>query len=176
MTGVTSSWIDMDEVDEKSGLPLHLLLPVDKLGRGPIPAKSARMMGCWCKDGMTCTVMPPKKMTGEPMAPSVYLEHSGELLHNVHNDTECEGRPCPVHNRTNHPMRSFPQHWRSDTKMMERICPHGIGHPDPDGYVYLMRGLGVRGAAARFMHTCDGCGHGPDDDAIFDFDISEDDD
>ena len=46
-------------------------------------------------------------------------------------------------------MRSFPQNWRPDWGgFIERICPHGVGHPDPDQpevdiYVY--------------GHGCDGC-------------------
>ena len=60
------------------------------------------------------------------------LEHSGEQLENVHHPSQCEGRPCPIHNMTDHPMRSFPQHWRGDRGIIERICPHGVGIPDPD--------------------------------------------
>lgn len=42
-------------------------------------------------------------------------------------------------------MRSFPQSWRADKGWMERTCPHGIGHPDPDD------------PFADPIHGCDGC-------------------
>ena len=43
-------------------------------------------------------------------------------------------------------MRDWPQHFRDDRGIMERICPHGVGHPDPDDYL-----------AGDGMHGCDGC-------------------
>ena len=54
-------------------------------------------------------------------------------------------------------MRAFPTHWREDTAMMERICPHGIGHPDPDDLAFR-ESLG--GSIVRrdySIHGCDGC-------------------
>lgn len=75
----------------------------------------------------------------------VRLEHSVRSLRNVHDESLCNGRPCPIHNKTNHVMRSFRQHWRYDKKFMERICPHEIGHPDPDD------------PFAEPTHGCDGC-------------------
>lgn len=66
------------------------------------------------------------------------LEHSETILHNVHSGDTCKGRPCTIHNRSDHCMRDFPQHWRSDRRIMERICPCGIGHPDPDSPWHLM--------------------------------------
>ena len=163
----------VDDPDE-SGLPAHLLIPTDKDGRGPVPSKTAVMWVCWCEAGKLCTVMSPT--ITRPFMTSTTLENSTEVLRNVHPETECEGRLCPIHNRSDHPMRSFPQHWRADTKTMERICPHGVGHPDPDGYIYLVHTYGAREAAVRFTHGCDGCGHGPDDDAIFDILTEGDDD
>lgn len=56
---------------------------------------------------------------------------TGQKLY-VHNREVCKGEPCPIHNPTNHCMRDFPTHWRDDRGIMERICPCGIGHPDPD--------------------------------------------
>lgn len=80
-------------------------------------------------------------------------------LHNVHLPDRCYGRPCVIHNPSDHHMRDWPLHWRDDRGICERICPcphgpgahddgshcgHGIGHPDPD-----QLGDGV--------HGCDGC-------------------
>jgi hypothetical protein len=80
---------------------------------------------------------------------AVMLEHSDVMLVNVHYPEACAGRPCTVHNRTDHHMRSFPQHWCDDRGLMERICPHGVGHPDPDG-PYLPE-------SSMWVHGCDGC-------------------
>lgn len=55
---------------------------------------------------------------------------------------------CPIHNRSNHSMRSFPQSWRPDMQLMERICPHGVGHPDPDD---------LKTRNGEMVHGCDGC-------------------
>jgi hypothetical protein len=49
-------------------------------------------------------------------------------------------------------MRAFPQKWRGDKNMMERICPHGIGHPDPDEINLHL--------PSRKVHGCDGCCEG----------------
>lgn len=59
------------------------------------------------------------------------LEHTNQQIY-THSKEECRGEFCCIHKRSNHHMRSFPQHWRDDRGIMERICPHGCGHPDPD--------------------------------------------
>jgi hypothetical protein len=63
-----------------------------------------------------------------------------------------------IHNPSDHAMRGFPTHFRMpmpwDIKgpHTERICPHGVGHPDPDDYEYwLSRGQNYG------VHGCDGC-------------------
>lgn len=84
-------------------------------------------------------------MTKSTVSRNVSLEHSNVVLINTHDPSKCEGRACTLHNRSDHSMRSFPQHFRSDLGFMERICPHGVGHPDPDD------------KNARVIHGCDGC-------------------
>lgn len=79
------------------------------------------------------------------MSSEIVTLEGGQRISGVHSASLCAGRPCTVHNRTDHHMRSFPQNFREDRGIMERICPHGIGHPDvdeinPDG-----------------VHGCDGC-------------------
>lgn len=83
----------------------------------------------------------------------------GEVLVNVHPSSQCKGRPCPIHNLSDHVMRGFPQHFRSDNGLMERTCPHGIGHPDPDALPFFEE----RGITYMNIHGCDGCctGDGP---------------
>jgi hypothetical protein len=56
----------------------------------------------------------------------------GERIINHHAAGECRGPTCPIHRVSDHHMRTWPQHFRGDRGLMERICPHGVGHPDPD--------------------------------------------
>lgn len=58
------------------------------------------------------------------------LEHSGVHLGGVHHSARCEGRPCPIHNRSDHALRSWPQVWHLGRVM--RVCEHGGWHKDPD--------------------------------------------
>lgn len=71
----------------------------------------------------------------------------------VHDADLCEGGPCCIHNPTDHHMVDWPQFWRDDKGLMERICEHGIGHPDPDDR--LIRGPEPSKWAG--VHGCDGC-------------------
>lgn len=77
------------------------------------------------------------------------LEHTDTVIY-THESGDCYGDFCTIHNRSNHPMRSFPQGWRWDRGIMERICPHGIGHPDPDEYKLIS-------FPSYMAHGCDGC-------------------
>jgi hypothetical protein len=81
----------------------------------------------------------------------------GGILRNVHPRSECAGRTCVVHNPSDHLMRDWPMIWRSDKGLMERACPHGIGHPDPDDLYYkeLVGGPDMRKVYG--IHGCDGC-------------------
>lgn len=77
------------------------------------------------------------------------LEHTDVTLF-THAPEQCLGEYCTIHNRSDHSMRSFPQNWRGDRGIMERICPHGIGHPDPDEYKLTL-------SPHEGIHGCDGC-------------------
>jgi hypothetical protein len=61
---------------------------------------------------------------------SNYTTGTGQRL-SVHDVDDCDP-PCPIHAPSDHSMLAFPTHWRADRAMMERVCPHGVGHPDPD--------------------------------------------
>lgn len=74
-------------------------------------------------------------------------------LGNVHDEHNCVGRRCVIHNPSDHHMRDWHLHWRQDRGLFERICPCGIGHPDPDQFDYW-RLTGQRGQS---VHGC--CGH-----------------
>ena len=81
------------------------------------------------------------------------LENTDTVITNVHRRMLCYGRACPVHRRTDHHMRSWPQYWRGDRGIIERVCEHGIGHPDPDQYDYWF----TSGQESQSVHGCDGC-------------------
>lgn len=72
-----------------------------------------------------------------------YITGTGQKL-NVHDKSDCSGK-CPIHNPSDHHMVEWPTHWRDDVGFMERICPCGIGHPDPDD------------KTADGVHGCCGC-------------------
>ncbi len=74
-----------------------------------------------------------------------WVDDYNQVIVNVHSDNQCARDYCTIHRPSNHHMLDFPQLWRQDRHMMERMCPHGIGHPDPDD-ITLNR-----------THGCDGC-------------------
>lgn len=96
-------------------------------------------------------------MTGEyiamPVTGPIFGEVRGLDMLTVHDRSRCAGEPCTIHNPSDHPMRDFPQLWRADRQIMERTCPHGVGHPDPDD-------LTVRTTRHGGVHGCDGCCRG----------------
>ena len=72
----------------------------------------------------------------------------GDVLY-THTKDDCIGEYCTIHNNSPHHMVEWRQHYRFDRAIMERICFHDVGHPDPDdpktqdGY--------------EAVHGCDGC-------------------
>lgn len=74
----------------------------------------------------------------------------------IHRDGECTGH-CPFHNPSDHAMADFPKKVRYDKySLIERICPHGIGHPDPDSARYVAE-VNPQASGAVWIHGCDGC-------------------
>jgi hypothetical protein len=84
-----------------------------------------------------------------------YITGTGQLVH-VHEKEDCEGN-CSIHNPSDHHMVNWPTHWRDDRGLMERICPHGIGHPDPDDIEFKRQKFGDKFADTESVHGCDGC-------------------
>jgi hypothetical protein len=72
--------------------------------------------------------------------------HSGIHVGGVHHSALCEGRPCPIHRRTDHALRSWPQVWHLGRMM--RVCEHGGNHADPDS---------PPGERECLPEWCDGC-------------------
>lgn len=77
------------------------------------------------------------------------LENTLDVIR-CHGPEQCANEYCCVHKRSDHHMRHFPQHWRADRYLMERICPHGCGHPDPDD-------MSLLAGEYQSVHGCDGC-------------------
>jgi hypothetical protein len=89
----------------------------------------------------------------------VYTDRMERIL-KFHPKDKCTP-PCPFHAPSDHHMTTWPIEWRADRMMVERICEHGIGHPDPDTLAYnrkLEKDIGdYIGAATDGIHGCDGC-------------------
>lgn len=77
---------------------------------------------------------------------------SGVTLRNVHDESGCVGA-CVIHRPTRHHMSEWSLVWRDDRGIFERICEHGIGHPDPDQLDYWKRTR----QEWQSVHGCDGC-------------------
>jgi hypothetical protein len=88
-----------------------------------------------------------------------YTTGTGQRL-KVHDKKDCKGRKCVIHNPSNHCMKDFPTHWRDDISIMERICPHGVGHPDPDDLKFRQKEYKKKhkkDGGFLGIHGCDGC-------------------
>jgi len=51
-------------------------------------------------------------------------------------------------------MSEWPIIWRDDRATFERICEHGVGHPDPDQFPFWEE----TNQMYQAVHGCDGCG------------------
>lgn len=77
-------------------------------------------------------------------------------LTNVHAETADCADGCMIHNPSVESIANrdqWPYAWRPYKHVMERACPHGIGHPDPDEANYQRR----IGRDYMNIHGCDGC-------------------
>lgn len=90
-----------------------------------------------------------------------YVTGTGQKLWRVHLKQDCMHRICDIHNPPQGlPESDWPTHWRADRGLMERICPHGIGHPTKAHMEFLKEMDAVRGtenAKWEGIHGCDGC-------------------
>jgi hypothetical protein len=95
-----------------------------------------------------------KWFIGSAAEPAFGAQVGDATLVNVHPPERCVGRPCVVHHPSDHHMRGWSLNWRGDSRLMERMCPHGIGHPDPDDMTY-QASIGQQNCIG--IHGCDGC-------------------
>lgn len=94
----------------------------------------------------------------------VWGEIRGHTVMSFHTREVCEAEgdyPCVLHKPSDHHMRAWPTVWRDDRALMERTCPHGTGHPDPDDLAFHVR----RGNDWQGVHGCDGCCRKPPETA-----------
>jgi len=83
----------------------------------------------------------------------------------VHLDVDCLAQYCVIHNPSEHPLKGSPLNWRGDRMLMERICHHGVGHPDPDDMRFKRVQFFIRHGRqatdddvwAEGVHGCCGC-------------------
>lgn len=100
----------------------------------------------------------------------------GQEIFNVHDENdECGELGCAVHNPTDHHMASWPQNFRDSLVerltfgmhpgLIERVCEHGVGHPDPDHMRWYAAHHTQEETWAEGIHGCDGCCSSPDTEA-----------
>lgn len=76
----------------------------------------------------------------------------------THGPEQCkDDAACCIHKPSNHPLKDAPLQWRGDRGLMERKCPHGVGHPDPDDLAHKKRTMPDYDDYAFGVHGCDGC-------------------
>lgn len=64
-----------------------------------------------------------------------------------------DGHACCIHGPSAHPLVGATLYWDVNRGLMERICAHGVHHPDPDHVAFLTRKIGH----ISISHRCDGC-------------------
>jgi hypothetical protein len=77
----------------------------------------------------------------------------GERTILIHNTGQCKGEGCAFHNPSDHHMIDWSMNYRWETGVLERFCPHGVGHPDPDDTAWHVS----QGRTWTSIHGCDGC-------------------
>lgn len=81
--------------------------------------------------------------------PEEYTTSFNQKLTNVHDAGTCLKEYCTIHNWSDHPLKAAPQRWNETKGLMERVCKHGVSHPDADE-------IGLQ-YGDRADHVCDGC-------------------
>lgn len=81
-----------------------------------------------------------------------YVTGVGQILVNIHSKDQCKSGNCVIHNPSIHEMLSWPTLFREEG-LMERVCEHGVGHPDPDSLAFF-ESQGIKNMG---IHGCDGC-------------------
>jgi len=107
-------------------------------------------------EGAQMTPRKPRKVKQPPAWMALHTEAEQAVMRHwvgVHTEDEHCATRCLVHNPSQGPHRDMHPHWRTDRGIMERICSHGVGHPDPDQWYWWA----VTGQRWQEVHGCDGC-------------------
>lgn len=108
-------------------------------------------------------------LRGKHLTDLVYVTGTRQVLTHVHDPSACtEQESCVIHAPSAHPLVNAPTHWRvrreddeyeTLVQVMERICPHGVFHPDPDDIAFLAREKDEEAASIAARHECceEGC-------------------
>jgi hypothetical protein len=95
-----------------------------------------------------------------PGAPPDVTDADGRPV-GTHSIDVCAGRTCPVHNPSDHPLAAAPLRYRQGRAgLLDRVCGHGLAHPDPDATAHFAAADG----RAAGPHRCDGCCRPPLED------------
>lgn len=140
---------------ETDGKWQHLLdMTTVRLGE-PVRLRGPHMSDVWTTS---------RVVSWRPLPGAVMLADGGVVVHSgyiptVHSPADCESGPhrkagCWIHRPSAHKMTDWPVEWDDFASVAERLCSHGIGHPDPDHLAYAME-LAPRPGQAE--HSCDGC-------------------
>jgi hypothetical protein len=98
--------------------------------------------------------------TGKVHPDNRIVDYKGDVIA-THSRDICKIRPCFIHEPSGHRMRDWPVLFRFDKMaLVERLCEHGVGHPDPDSVHYfdvMYERTGLGRYAEMGVHGCDGC-------------------
>lgn len=94
-------------------------------------------------------------LDGETIGLARFEDDYGQVLWRIHGRDNCKGKSCTVHRPSAHRLRGMKLLWRQEARIFERVCAHGVGHPDPDCYM-IVDGAAVP-AVDHHAHGCDGC-------------------
>lgn len=77
---------------------------------------------------------------------------------NIHRTSSCAGENCIVHTPSDcvANREDWAYVFRTDGRI-ERMCNHGIGHPDPDQARFLLTANADIYGEWIWIHACDGC-------------------
>lgn len=74
----------------------------------------------------------------------------------VHDEDNCVGERCCIHDPSPHPLRNAPLVWKKPS--MLRRCEHEVDHPDPDDLVWRFGSVAFGRRRLRHVCACWCCG------------------
>lgn len=85
----------------------------------------------------------------------VWTDGNGAKWYVHKRNIDCAVDGCAIHNPSYHPLSDAKQLIRTDRYMLvEDICKHGVGHPNPDSASFIAKKIGD---TSIWVHGCDGC-------------------